>query len=77
MLKVKIELWPGGFADARRTLEEIEITNIHLDTETNHADYRISRNYKKAGDLILNWDRSRPVTELVTEALKHLEPLYD
>jgi hypothetical protein len=79
MLRVTVELIPGGYLSNKRNIRELEITNTSVSSIVGHpSTYKVTSKGDYI-DTIEDWDSNRPVEELVAEALFSLRdrPLRD
>lgn len=85
MLVVKIALWPFGQEELEKPLGVLIIANVGRSFEVEGTcNYRTAMTTEKMDGTIaskntkvLNWDRTRPVQDLVKEALEELEKVGD
>ena len=74
MLRVTIELLPGGLTNAKRILHEMVITNIESRTN-HHADYRVTHTDQHGNEQtvrVRNHDRRQDAWALVCAAVREL-----
>jgi len=79
MLRVTVEMIPGGYMSQKRTIRELDIINKTTTSLVgNPQTYKVQSKDTYIGT-VLGWDRERPVEELVCAALKLLRdnPLRD
>lgn len=69
MLRVTVDLIPGGYPSRARTIRDFTITNVTRTYGEGPQLYKIEAYGNWIGN-VYNWDASRPVEELVCAALE-------
>jgi hypothetical protein len=76
MLRVTVEMWPGGDSSRARTLATIDLANVSNLEEL--SDYRVEEtdeHGRKTNTLVLNHERARGWRKLLWRALGNLQVL--
>ena len=74
MLRVTIELLPGGFERNKELLETVDIINIGPHSDNSKGNYRIIRKniHYEMVSYVNNWDRNQSAFALASESMKKL-----